>query len=621
MDKLQKVLMLLLLAVTSFGLSGCGSEEAFSGGGDPGSAGAAQVGSILLLASSPSMGTSSTSEVSLTAQVKDANNNLLEGQDVIFSANGGALLVETSTTNASGLATAKLTPLGDPSNRTITVSATVGTQTDSVTVAVSGTNVSISGENSVVITDAATLTLSLTDSKGDGVPGQLLTAVSANGNPIATTSLSTDSSGNVSITVTGQTVGLDTITVTALNGSVSQTHSLNVAGDDFTVALPAIELAIGGVHTVTATWNVSGVPAANGQTINFSSTRGTLSAPSALTSGGSASVTVSSITVGPVSVTASVSGGPSANASSEFVAVTPSTVTAQAETDTMGPNGQQNTIIAVVRDAAGNFVKNIPIRFTIVQDTSGGSISNATATTDSLGRASTVYTSTAATTAQDGVVIRAVIDGMPALNDTVAITVGQSELFVVLGTGDKIITLTDNIRYQKKYVVLVTDSGGNPAQNAVITASLTPLSYDKGQRISPLDPLTGDPTGPYIAIPSATCVNEDMLVPATALNGVLDPGEDLNGNGTLEPRNVASVTATATTDATGFATVDVTYAKDFGDWTHVRLRASATVSGSEGSDSVDFNLPVAAADVETVGVAHPGDVSPFGLIGDCTNPN
>lgn len=616
-----------VLAMTFFALAlvGCSGEDAFNGGGSStsGATGSGTVASVLLLTSSPSMGTASSSEVTLTAQVKDSNNNLLEGESVIFSANGGALTVDSATTNASGIATARLSPTGDPSNRTITVTALAGTQSTSVSIAASGTGISISGESSVVLNDTATLTVSLADSKGTGIPGQLLTITSANGNPISATSLSTDSSGNVAITVTGQTAGSDTITVTALNGSVSQTHTLTVSGDDFTVALPSAELAIGSAHTVTATWNVSGAPAADGQTVNFSSTRGTLSASSAMTSGGTASVTVSSTTAGPVAVTASVSGGPTASATAEFIATTPSTLTAQAESDTMGPNSQQNTITAVVRDAAGNFVKNVPIRFTIEQDTSGGSISNATAVTDSLGRATTVYTSTAATTAKDGVVIRSEIEGTPAINDSVAITVGQSELFVVLGTGDKIITLPDEIRYQKKYVVLVTDSGGNPTENATVTASLIPLTYRKGARVSEdFDATTGDPLGPFIIPPAATtCINEDLLVPATALNGVLDAGEDLNGNGTLEPRNVASVTASTTTDATGFATIDVTYAKDFGGWTKVRLQASAQVAGSEGSDQVDFTLSVAAADIKTVGVAHPGDISPFGTVSDCTNPN
>ena len=646
MDKLQKVLMLLLLAVISFGLSGCGGEDAFSGGDDPdpGTPGAADVASVLLLTSSPSMGTSSTSEVSLTAQVKDSNNNLLEGESVIFTANGGALVVDSATTNASGIASARLSPTGDPSNRAITVSALAGTVSGSVTVTASGTAISISGENSVVLNDTAVLTISLGDSKGAGIPGELLTVTSANGNPISATSLSTDSSGNVSVTLTGSVAGTDTISVSALGGTANQTHTVNVSGDEFTVTLPAADLAIGSPHTVTATWKINNVAVADGTTINFSSTRGTLSAPSDTTVAGVATVTVSSTTAGPVSVTAS-SSGPTASVSGEFVATTPKTLNVQAEADVMGPDGQQNTITAVVRDVAGNLVKNIPIRFTIVQDTSGGSISNATAVTDSLGRATTVYTSTAATTAKDGLVIRAEVEGTvdPLLIDSVAITVGKSELFVRLGTGNKIVIL-DETRYVKTFNVLVTDAGGSAVENTAVTVTLVPKWYWKGERVSlevdatdPLNPIDSGPmvvNYPWEAVsgePLATrCQNEDELLPGGELNGVIDTidlgggmfaTEDVNGSGKLEPGNVASVPGTVTTDATGFALINITYAKDFASWTEVELKVSAQVAGSEGGDDAIFILPVAAADITDPTTESAGESSPFGVVGDCANAN
>ena len=635
MDKLQKVLMLLLLALISFGLSGCGGDDAFSGGGDPdpGTPGAADVASVLLLTSSPSMGTSSTSEVTLTAQVKDANNNLIEGESVIFTANGGALVVDSSTTNASGIATARLSPTGDPSNRTITVSALAGTVSGSVTVTASGTAVSISGENAVVLNDTAVLTISLADSKGAGIPGELLTVTSANGNPISATSLSTDSSGNVSVTLTGSVAGTDTISVSALGGTANQTHAVNVSGDEFTVTLPAADLAIGSPHTVTVTWKINNVAVADGTMINFSSTRGTLSAPSATTTAGVATVTVASATAGPVSVTAS-SSGPTASVAGEFVATLPETLNIQAEKTTMGPDGEQNTITAVVRDLAGNFVKNIPIRFTIVQDTSGGSISNATAVTDSLGRATTVYTSTAATTAKDGLVIRAEVEGTPAKNDSVAITVGRSELFVRLGTGNKIVIL-DETRYVKTFNVLVTDAGGSAVANTSVTVTLVPKNYWKGERVSlvvdvtdPLNPINSGPmvvNYPWVAVagqPLATeCPNEDELVPGGELNGVIDFGEDVNNSTKLEPGNVASVPGTVTTDETGFALINITYAKDFASWTEVELKVSAQVAGSEGGDDAIFILPVAAADITDPTTESAGESSPFGVVGDCANAN
>ena len=40
---------------------------------------------------------------------------------------------------------------------------------------------------------------------------------------------------------------------------------------------------------------------------------------------------------------------------------------------------------------------------------------------------------------------------------------------------------------------------------------------------------------------SATCQDEDTLIPATARNGILDPGEDFNNSGNIEAGNVATV--------------------------------------------------------------------------------
>lgn len=623
MGRLSKALVSLLVLVLSFGLASCGGDNAFEtpGSGTNGTTGSSQVASIILLASSPNLGSANTSAVTLTAQVKDANNALMEGESVIFSATGGGLLVNSNTTNTSGVATATLSTAGDPTNRSITVTATAGGVSDSVTINVTGSSVSVSGEGSVVFGNSITLTVFVKDSDGNGVPSQAVSVASANGNTLSAASLTTGSSGDAQVTFTGTASGTDTITVSALNATA--TYSVSVSSDEFDVALlTAGDLDIGVDHTIEATWLQSGSPVADNKVINFSTTRGTLSATSALTSGGTgtASVTVRSDSAGPVLVTAYTTAGPSDTVSANFVATTPASITAQPARETMGPDGQENVVTAVVRDASGNLVKNVPVRFTIVEDKSGGSISNSTDVTDAQGRASTKYTSSQDTTRKDGVVIRADIQGT-ALSDTVYITVAQSSLFVRLGTGNEIEKL-DFTRYRIQYAVLVTDAGGNAAPNTNVTVTLIPTTYYKGVRrlvdsatgspVAPWNSYTGTPIAPWSAYATVGCQNEDTLIPTSALNGLVDVGEDINGNGTLDPGNVASVQGTVTTDETGFGIIDIIYAKDYADWVDVKLRASAQVAGSEGYDEVEFNLPVAASDVGNAGTAPPGEVSPFG---------
>jgi len=648
MGKLQRALTLFLMAGFGLILSGCGGEDAFStppdGGTDPGTS---SVSSVILLSSTPNLGSSSSSEVDLTVLVKDANNAMMEGQTVIFSATGGGLQVTSGTSDAAGIATAKLSTAGAPANRTITVTAIAGTRSDSVDIEVTGTTVSVSGESAMVLGDSIDLTVFLKDSAGNGIPNQTVVVSSAKGNTLTPSTLITGSSGSAQVTLTSVDDGTDTITVSAL-GATAQ-YSVEVSPDQFSLTLSSTDLAINADHTITVNWSQGGIPVVDNQTVNFSATRGTLSSATATTSGGQAVVTIRSDNAGPVLITASVAGGPSASANADFVATTPATMTLQAAAATIGPNGQEDPITAVLRDVNNNLVKNIPIRFTVTKDNSNGSISNPTDTTDNLGRASTIYTSTDVTTAKDGVVIQAEVQnratyegaGMPCedtfVNDVnqndgsklcsiVAITVAQADLFVRLGASNLIEAYSATL-YRKPYTVLVTDAAGNARANVDVNISLIPSWYRKGRyELGYGDdglPDTDDDTAPWWPDISVTCKNEDTLIPGpdTELNGIIDTGEDVNGSGQLEPGNVASVPGTVTTDEAGFATFYITYAKDFAIWTQVILRAATQVAGSEGSDEVEFVLPVLAADLGNKDVSPPGQPSPFGEVGLCTSPD
>ncbi len=645
MGKLQRALTLSLMAGFGLLLSGCGGEDAFltppEGGGDDPKA--SSVASVLLLVSTPTLGSSSNDGVDLVALVKDANSVLVEGQAVKFGASSGGLTITSGTTNAAGEATARLSAGGVLSNRNITVTASVGTRSDSVNVAVTGTGISVSGESAVVFGSTIDLTIFLQDSAGGGIPNETVTVSSANNNALSQTTLTTGSSGSAQVTLTGTAGGVDTITVSALG--VAAQYTVNVSSDQFDLSLPNADLAINTDHTITLDWSQNGSPV-NGQTVNFTATRGTLSPSSAIISGGQASVTIRSNNAGPVRVTAFVGGdgGPTAKADADFVATTPYALTLQAEKASIGPNGEENAIKAVVRDSNNNRVKNIPIRFTIMQDNSNGSISNSSDLTDSLGRASTIYTSTDVTTAKDGVVIQAEVEnratyegvGVPCedtfvggenqndgseLCTIVATTVAQADLFVRVG-GSNLIEDLDATRYSMPYNVVVTDSAGNARANVDVAISLVPSYYAKGRYVLSVGD-DGLPEAPWLYDATATCQNEDTLNedPDALLNGIIDADEDFNGNGQLEPGNVASVPGTVTTDASGFATFSIIYAKDYAQWVEVKLRASAQVAGSEGTDEVEFYLPILAKELTNKDISPPGNPSPFGTANACNAAN
>jgi hypothetical protein len=125
-------------------------------------------------------------------------------------------------------------------------------------------------------------------------------------------------------------------------------------------------------------------------------------------------------------------------------------------------------------------------------------------------------------------------------------------------------------------------------------------------------------TGSSTVASVPACANEDgiTLNPLYDYNGILDPGEDQNGNDTLDPGNVAAVTAT-TTDSTGHSTLTVTYARDYAYWVNVKLQVWTTSGGSTASASSIFNLSGSGTDYSSETISPPGNPSPFGRSTTC----
>lgn len=614
------VLMALLLA-------GC-NEDGFVGTGNGnGPTGVASAATLTLLASSPQIGSSGAANVTITAIVKDGNNNLMADIPVAFSAGSGALAVTQSVTDAAGRALATLNPGGDYTNRTITVSATTGSLNQTVNVAVTGTSLAIGGESSATLGDQSTLTITLRDSDNNPIAGRAMTVTSALGNALSAPTLTTNSSGQVQVTVTAGVSGTDTIVASAQGASA--THAIVISGDEFLITAPAADatIEIGACTPITVSWQQNGV-AVSGSTVNFSTTRGTLysdtcntPATTATTNGaGIATLHIASSNAGPGLLSAFVSNnGPSTSRSVNFVASTAATINLQASPTSIGPNSgsqanqQQSTITATVRDLNNNLVAGKVIRFSIVQDNSGGHLTTATATTNLQGRASTTYISSSATTAKDGVVIRAEVDENPSINTSVSLTVAQSALFVRLGTGNLVTTPTSTT-YGMPYTVIVTDASGNAAAGVKIDLS-----------VNPRDPNDPGPPNAYrkgfyqhngsdgwIQVIEDSCRNEDLN-----MNGILDAGEDENGDLQLTPGNVASVPQAVTTGADGTFEFTITYPRQFANWVHVRLTAGTAVAGTESIDKQDFWLPIASNDLGgNESTPPPGAVSPFGT-GPC----
>jgi Bacterial Ig-like domain (group 1) len=593
---------LMALALTACG----GGDDAFQGGPGPGGP-APAVATVTLVTSSPTISSDGSLPATISAFVRNSSNQFMTGVPVTFSASSGGLLITQGSTDANGLATATLSSAGDPTSRTITVTAIAGTITATVTLNVAGSTLSVQGPNALTLNQVGSYRVTLLDSAGRGVVGRAVTIASARTNTLSAASVTTDSTGGATFTLTAVNGGNDTITATSLGVTATQAVAVNT--DSFTVTAPAAgtEVGLGIAQNVTVRWLINNVPVV-GRPVTFATTRGTLTLASVNTdAAGLATTSVSSTNAGGAVVTAT-GGASSANATLEFVAQTPASIDVQPSVFSIGP-GQTSTLTAVVRDAAGNLVKNRTVVFSL-NDVTGGTLSVGSAVTDSQGRAQTVYTASNTTSANGGVVITAAVQGFPGVTPRqVALTVARREVFISMGTGNTL-SEPNPAQYQVPYIVQVTDANGNGVANVPLSLRILSQRYYKGSRV-----VVG--TGWSTTYTDAAgCADEDI-----DRDGVLDPGEDFNGSTRIEAGNIASVApSNAVTDANGFVQVSVFYPQEYAYYLDVSLSASATVSGTEYVRSANFILQGISTDFNDVAVGPPGPISPFG-IGVCSAPN
>ncbi|MEW6991088.1 Ig-like domain-containing protein [Colwelliaceae bacterium 6441] len=629
----------------------------FTSAGDGNTGGEIKVATVSLFANTQQIASSGADEITLTAIVKDIDNNLMEGARVIFSADSGDILPEAEFTGPEGRIKATLSTLNAPENRTIQITAISDLVEDSVNVQVVGTTVSLTGSSSLAINDESQYSVVVLDSDGNAIAEEEIilsltnqSTESASGAVAELTipsSVTTDYTGHAKVNVTGNSGGTNSIVASALG--VSSTKKVAVQADSFlftdfdnnngvkvdpSLNSPIPDVLLSDAASVTLTWTRNGVAVPDGTAVNFTATRGLLTAKSATTVNGRVSAEITSSNAGKSLVTFSgVDGNIVLNnqISFEFIAETVSTLVAQASPNSIGPNQQTSTISVVARDMNGNLVKNKTVDFTL-SDISNGNIEPANAVTDSNGSASTVYTSGTGSS-QGGVSIKARVDE-DNVEDTVELTVADRELFISLGTGNEIAELgtTD---YIKEYSVFVTDADSNPVNNVELTISAIPHRYYKGYWVPAYDDegefvrwitrgaddlevaVGFSPPRTSINLPAKQCLNEDIN-----LDGILDVGEDFNSDDELTPGNVVAADGVVTTDENGRAIIKITYGQSYAEWLDIKLIASAKVGGTESSAQTIFNLPVFAGDVNSEDISPPfqgvGTRGPFGLLNDCS---
>jgi hypothetical protein len=704
------------------------------------------VKTVSLVASTPQLASNASTAsagLTLTVLVKDQNNNVVPNIPVQFSSardsssacgSGGTVQVVNGTTDSSGIATATLYTGGDPTNQTIDVTATAGgvaATPNPLVIQETGTHFTINGVDAVGVNSTENYTITLLDAGGNPIRDQTLSVTSSLGNSIASSSLTTDASGQVVIGYTGTNTGRDTLTVRSAGCATYVSNaamSILVASQSLSIVAPnalsqvpfgasgtlsaGAAIAAGGsgyavgdvmtvqggtaginaqitVTQVSASGAVTGIQVTNagnysalpsspasvtggngsgarftilqnvtvrltggavaGQTISFNATRGQFAGGSTATTdaGGVANVALfqpsSAGNAGGGVITATCttcSPQISTSVSIQFNATTPSKVTLQAQPSTV-PVGGTSTISATALDANNNPVANQPVQFTLTDD-SGGSLQQSSAITDSRGQAQVTYKAGNRTGSANGVSIRGAIAG--SVSGTVSLTVGGFQLRIVVGTGNTI-TALNSTQYQLPYSVLVTDPAGNPPPvGSTVNLVTNAIAYQKGfeqfngtvwapvygvtcadvtdssgKVIRSADPGCAPTASPSSALPSTSsfgCFNEDVN-----LNGLLDTNEDYNTSGKLDPGNVSSVPSSAALDSNGTGQFSITYPKDRAYWVQIFLTATVQVNGDQGQTTANFVLPGLASDFNSVSVAPPGVISPYGTAITCQDPN
>jgi hypothetical protein len=378
MCKFWSTLALLMLTAT---LAACGGSDnaAFvkPGGGSSSSGGSGSsapggttvtAADLVVTTSTATIPADGSASATITALAKNDNNNLIAGVNVCFSASSGGIAVTGGTngcvtTGANGAAAATLSTAGDASLRTITVTATSGTQTATGTVQV----VAAGGSTTTTVQMGNGSGMAFVAGQiGVGVGAAQLAAGGSTGLAVSVVDQSNNLYTAVPVTVTFNSPcaanGQATITATGGSGASATTTS-GIVNANY------VAKGCSGSDTITASATVSGQ--------NLAAT---------------GTVTIAAATIGSI----------------QFVS---------ASTTTIGLKGtglnQTSTLIFKVVDATGGPYSGVTVSFTPNTTVGGLSISPATAKSATDG---TVQTTVSAGTVHTAVRVTASITSPAALS-------------------------------------------------------------------------------------------------------------------------------------------------------------------------------------------------------------
>ena len=487
--------------------------------------------------------------------------------------------------------------------------------------------------------DSVTITVTAVDNNRQTV-AEVPIVIAADSNAvISSTSTTTDNTGKLVATLT---VGADrsnrTITVTVTSGSVTKTKTVNVTGAKLTstanpaLVVPQVEAKI--EYTLV---DVLGKAIPN-QAITVTGTGITSSGFSGTTDASGVYVfkyTLPASATGSVEIVAQAGGA----SSSQVIQVDTGGVAIPDAVGTISTTAPSANPSVVSVNQAGSFtngstiraqfigannapIKNVRVKFDLNGDAQsiGGTFSSSgTATGSKLysnenGIVTDVYRPGTRSSPTNGVTVRACYGATDAAVDActtsanVSLTIISEPLGVTIGTNGSIEVGT--LTYSKRFVITVVNASGQAMAGVDIAAFLDLFQYRKGYYTLG--------ASAWLKTTTQTCAAEDIN-----RNGVIDPLDDVNNSGRLEPRNSdASIQLLQTkTRDDGTAELLLTYPQNFASWIDAKITVSATgVSGSEGRDNfLVVPLPVPATVLTTTTSSPAFVTSPYGITSSGTS--
>ncbi|MFQ2509944.1 inverse autotransporter beta domain-containing protein, partial [Aeromonas caviae] len=404
---------------------------------------------------------------SVSATVTDANGVPLANQVVLFSADNGAVINSSGTTDADGHVLMTISSVKAGVSK---VTATIKSSVQSVDVSfvagpgIPGTAVVENDQAPANGTDTVTVTFPVQDANGNPSPGTVVDVVITRPDGSTDTQqVVTDSNGNATISVDSTLPGTVTIEGSA-NGNTSTvdieftpdpTGAVIAAGDFVPVDNNAVADGVA-TNSVRATVTRNGAPVA-GIRVNFSANNGaTIAATGTTDVNGEVVQTLTSTTAGTTTVTATVNNV-SSTVDVTFVAGTGTPGSGTVTGNGAVANGTDTvTVTFPVTDANGNPAPGQSVDITITYP--DGSTDTQTVVTDSNGNATVDVDSTQAGT----VTVEASTGGSASsqdvdfVADSTTATLAAGSLTVVDDNAVADGVATNSVQ------ATVTDANGNP---------------------------------------------------------------------------------------------------------------------------------------------------------------